>query len=133
MTSVQIDSSAGNRLPLIQPKAADAPSATTPMKSVSAGLMRSTISMPPVTSAAWRLPHAPSMVLVEVAASLATSVKPRSRIAWLNSWAVISPFAIASRKFPVYAPFLSRASWSLPDAPGIASANWFQFSVVSFP
>lgn len=25
------------------------------------------------------------------------------------------------------------ASWSLPDAPGIASASWFQFSVVSLP
>lgn len=25
------------------------------------------------------------------------------------------------------------ASWSFPDAPGMASASWFQFSVVSLP
>ena len=25
------------------------------------------------------------------------------------------------------------AFWSLPEAPGMASASWFQFSVVSFP
>ena len=76
---------------------------------------------------------APSMVLVEVAACLATSVMPRSSNAWLNSSAVISPLAIASRKLPVYAPALSSASCSLPDAPGIASVSWFQFSVVSLP
>ena len=73
------------------------------------------------------------MVLVLLAASLATSLMPNCMIAWLNSSALISPFSIASLKLPVYAPFLSMASWSLPDAPGMASANWFQFSVVSFP
>lgn len=76
---------------------------------------------------------APSMVLVDVAACFATSVMPRSMSALLNSSAVISPLAMASRKLPVYAPFFSSASWSLPDAPGTASANWFQFSVVSLP
>ena len=76
---------------------------------------------------------APSMVLVDVAACFATSVMPRSMSALLNSSAVISPFDMASRKLPVYAPFFSSASWSLPDAPGMASASWFQFSVVSFP
>ena len=76
---------------------------------------------------------APSKVDVEVAACWAASVKPKSVIAWLNSSAVIWPSAIASRKLPVYAPFVSIASCSLPDAPGIASASWFQFSVVSLP
>ena len=76
---------------------------------------------------------APSMVLADVAASTAASWKPRSRIAWLNSSAEICPSAIASLKFPVYAPISSNACWILPDAPGIASLSWFQFSVVSFP
>ncbi len=40
---------------------------------------------------------------------------------------------MASLKSPVYAPFFFMASWSLPDAPGMASAIWFQFSVVSLP
>ena len=44
---------------------------------------------------------APSMVAVEVAASLATSVMPSCMMAWLNSSAEISPFSIASRKLPV--------------------------------
>ena len=73
------------------------------------------------------------MVFVLDAASLATSLMPKSMMALLNSSADISPFSIASRKLPVYAPFLSMASWSLPEAPGMASANWFQFSVVSLP
>ena len=76
---------------------------------------------------------APSMVLVDVAACFATSVMPRSINAWLNSSAVIWPSAMASRKLPVYAPFFSSASWSFPDAPGMASVSWFQFSVVSLP
>ena len=78
-------------------------------------------------------PMAPSKVSVEVAASRAASVKPRSMMARLNSSAVIRPFSIASRKLPVYAPFASRASWIFPEAPGMASASWFQFSVVSLP
>ena len=73
------------------------------------------------------------MVFVLDAASLATSLMPKSMMALLNSSADISPFSIASRKLSVYAPFLSMASWSLPEAPGMASANWFQFSVVSLP
>ena len=61
----------------------------------------SAICWAPVTMEASKFPQAPSMVWVEVAASWATSVMPRSMIAWLNSSAVISPFAMASRKFPV--------------------------------
>ena len=76
---------------------------------------------------------APSMVLVEAAASLAASVMPRSMTALLNSSAEIWPFSSASRKSPVYAPLAFMASWSLPDAPGMASESWFQFSVVSLP
>ena len=71
------------------------------MKSVRAGLIWSTIPIAPDTRAASRLPQAPSIVLVDVAASLATSVIPRSITAALNSSAVICPFSIASRKFPV--------------------------------
>ena len=100
---------------------------------VTAGLMRLNASVSPPVIAASKLPKAPSMVLVLLAASLATSLMPNCMIAWLNSSALISPFSIASLKLPVYAPFLSMASWSLPDAPGMASANWFQFSVVSLP
>ena len=103
------------------------------MPPVTAGLNRLNASVRPPTTAASRLPMAPSMVLVDVAACFATSVMPRSSSAWLNSSAVISPLAMASRKLPVYAPFFSRASWSLPDAPGMASVSWFQFSVVSLP
>ena len=33
----------------------------------------------------------------------------------------------------MYAPAFSSASWSFPEAPGIASESWFQFSVVNFP
>ena len=76
---------------------------------------------------------APAMVAVEVAASLAASVMPRSMMARLNSSAEISPFSMASRKLPAYAPFALRASCSLPEAPGMASESWFQFSVVSLP
>ena len=65
------------------------------------GRARSAICWAPVTIVASKLPQAPSMVWVDVAASLATSVMPRSMIAALNSSAVISPFAMASRKFPV--------------------------------
>ena len=100
---------------------------------VTVGLNRSNASVSPPVMAASRLPNAPSMVFVLDAASLATSLMPKSMMALLNSSADISPFSIASRKLPVYAPFLSMASWSLPEAPGIASANWFQFSVVSLP
>ena len=100
---------------------------------VTVGLNRLNASVSPPVMAASRLPNAPSMVFVLDAASLATSLMPKSMMALLNSSADISPFSIASRKLPVYAPFLSMASWSLPEAPGMASANWFQFSVVSLP
>ena len=108
-------------------------SAAPPMASVTAGFMRLNASVSPPVTAASRLPNAPSMVCVDVAASFATSVMPRSMMALLNSSAVISPFSMASRKLPVYAPAFNMASWSLPDAPGMASASWFQFSVVSLP
>ena len=103
------------------------------MPPVTAGLNRLNASVRPPVTAASRFPMAPSMVLVDVAACFATSVMPRSMSALLNSTAVISPLDMASRKLPVYAPFFSSASWSLPDAPGMASASWFQFSVVNFP
>nr|UWF88930.1 MAG: hypothetical protein [Bacteriophage sp.] len=108
-------------------------SAATVMALVTAGLNRLKASVNPPVTAASRLPSAPSMVCVLVAASLATSVMPRSMMALLNSSAVISPFSMASRKLPVYAPAFSMASWSLPAAPGMASVSWFQFSVVNFP
>ena len=103
------------------------------MPPVRSGLNASRTFAPAVTADASRLPIAPSNVAVEVAASLATSVMPSCMIAWLNSSADISPFSMASRKLPAYAPLAFMASWSLPDAPGMASASWFQFSVVSFP
>ena len=108
-------------------------SAATVMALVTAGLNRLKASVNPPVTAASRLPSAPSMVCVLVAASLATSVMPRSMMALLNSSAVISPFSMASRKLPVYAPAFSMASWSLPAAPGMASVSWFQFSAVNFP
>ena len=97
------------------------------------GLTSSTMSLTPETMVAWKFPQAPSMVEVDVAASRATSVMPRDRIASLNSSAVICPSAMASRKLPVYAPASASACWILPLAPGIASANWLKFSVVSLP
>ena len=100
---------------------------------VTIGLTESNTVMPALTAAASRLPSEPSMVVVLVAASFAASVMPNCMMALLNSSAVISPLAIASRKLPVYAPFFFIASWSLPDAPGMASDSWFQSSVVSFP
>ena len=103
------------------------------MAPVIMGLNASSIFEPAVTADASRLPIAPSMVAVEVAASLAMSVMPSCMMAWLNSSAEICPFSMASRKLPVYAPFAFSASCSLPDAPGMASESWFQFSVVSFP
>ena len=119
---------------------ADTPSVTAVMASVAplmppvmSGLKASSRTMPALTPAASRLPMAPSMVAVEVAASLAASVMPRSMMARLNSSAEISPFSMASRKLPAYAPFALRASCSLPEAPGMASESWFQFSVVSLP
>ena len=92
-----------------------------------------TKSRPAVTKEACKLPNAPSKVSVEVAACLATSVIPSCIMALLNSSAVICPLAIASRKLPVKAPFFFMASCNFPEAPGIASANWFQFSVVNLP
>ena len=76
---------------------------------------------------------APLMVSVDVAASTAASWKPSDMMAALNSSAVISPFAMASAKSPVYAPASCRAFCMMPDAPGMASRSWFQFSVVSLP
>ena len=108
-------------------------SAATLMAEVTVGLNRLNASVRPPTTAASRLPMAPSMVEVLVAASLATSLMPRSMIAAENSSAVISPFSMASLKLPVYAPALSMDSWSRPAAPGMASVSWFQFSVVSLP
>ena len=71
------------------------------MAAVAAGLIRSRPCAIKLTHAASRFPNAPSHVVVAVAASCATSVRPRLRIASLNSSAVISPAAIASRKLPV--------------------------------
>ena len=68
---------------------------------VTVGLNRLNASVRPPVTAASRLPIAPSMVWVLVAACLATSVIPRSSNAWLNSSAVICPSAMASRKLPV--------------------------------
>ena len=65
----------------------------------------------------------PLNVSVEVAALTAPSFIPNCTIAWLNSFEEISPFSIASRKLPVYAPFFNIASCNSPEAPGIASAN----------
>ena len=76
-------------------------SAAALMARVTAGLNVSKASVRPPTTAASRLPNAPSMVLVEVAASLATSVMPMSLRALLNSSAVIWPLLMASRKLPV--------------------------------
>ena len=112
-------------LPMPSPNAVTAP--------VMYGLTVLTMFAAPSTMVASRLPNAPSNVCVLSAALMAPSFMPSCMSASLNSCEVISPFAIASRKLPVYAPFLSIASWSLPEAPGIASASWFQFSVVSLP
>ena len=112
-------------LPMPSPNAVTVP--------VMYGLTVLTMFAAPSTMVASRLPNAPSNVCVLSAALIAPSFMPSCMSASLNSCEVISPFAIASRKLPVYAPFLSIASWSLPEAPGIASASWFQFSVVSLP
>ena len=53
------------------------------------------------TTVAWRLPAAPSIVLVDLAAATAVSSELSWRIAALNSSAEISPFCIASLKLPV--------------------------------
>ena len=73
------------------------------------------------------------MVLVEVAACTATSCMPSCCTAAKNSSALISPLSIASRKLPSNAPAERMACWRAPDAPGMASVSWFQFSVVSLP
>ena len=93
------------------------------MDPVRAGLIAFSPSDRPPTMVAFRLPMAPSKVFVDLAASTATGLEPSSSRALLNSAAVISPFAIASRKLPVNAPFFFNAAWIGPDAPGIASAN----------
>ena len=108
-------------------------SPTALMMSVSGSLTLSRDATRPFSTAASRLPHAPSNVDADFAACSATSVKPRSMSAWLNSSAVIWPWLIASLKLPVNAELFLRASWILPDAPGIAAAIWFQSCVVSFP
>ena len=123
--------------PLIAPVALPLNHVTVSAAEVSAdvtvGLMMLKASVNPPVMDASRLPSAPSMVLVLLAASLATWLMPSCFNAWLNSSAVICPSAMASLKLPVYAPLAFMASWSLPDAPGMASASWFQFSVVSLP
>ena len=58
------------------------------------------ISLIIFTALACRFPTAPSIVAVEPAAFLATSVIPNCMNASFNSSAEISPFAIASRKSP---------------------------------
>ena len=63
--------------------------------------MASIISLIFVTIPACIFPTAPSIVLVEVAASLATSVIPKSKIALLNSSALIFPCSNAFLKSPV--------------------------------
>ena len=103
------------------------------MPPVIAGVRADTACEPTPTTDAWRLPSAPSMVLVEVAACTATSCIPSFCTAAKNSSAEISPFSIASRKFPSKAPASRIACWSAPDAPGMASVSWFQFSVMSLP
>ena len=100
---------------------------------VNCGLTLSRTVMPSFWTAASQLPIAPSNVAVDSAAFLATSSMPSWSKAWLNSSAEIWPFSMASRKSPVYAPLSFMAFCSLPDAPGMASAIWFQFSVVSLP
>ena len=58
-------------------------------------------------------PMAPSKVLVEVAAFMATSVMPRFWMAALNSSALICPSAMASLKVPMdssHAPIASSSS-----------------------
>ena len=59
------------------------------ISSISLGLALSTTFRRPLTIVACKLPIAPSNVAVDVAASFATSVIPKSVIAWLNSSAVI--------------------------------------------
>ena len=114
-------------------KAGPSCSPTALTMSVSGSLTLSREATRPFSTAASRLPHAPSNVDADFAACSATSVKPRSMRAWLNSSAVIWPWLMASRKFPVNAALFLSASWSLPDAPGIAAAIWFQSWVVNFP
>ena len=120
----------------MEPKAAGIPE----MKPVSAfiapvmtGLSAVMTCDPTPTTDACKLPSAPSMVLVEVAACTATSCMPSFCTAAKNSSALISPFSIASRKLPSKAPASRMASCSAPDAPGMASVSWFQFSVMSLP
>ena len=93
------------------------------MPCVSIGVMADTTCEPTPTTDAWRLPSAPSMVLVEVAASIATSCIPSFCTAAKNSSAEISPFSIASRKLPSKAPASRMASWRAPEAPGMASVS----------
>ena len=76
-------------------------SAIQDMASVTVGLIQLRKSVTPLTRAAWRFPAAPSQVVVERAAAWAISSDPSWRMAALNSWAEISPFSIASLKFPV--------------------------------
>ena len=91
----------GTIVPSTQPKTEVALSEISDSSPVTAGLTASTSCIAPLTIVAWKLPQAPSMVEVDVAASLATSVIPRSRMAALNSSADISPASMASRKLPV--------------------------------
>ena len=72
-----------------------------PMTPVMVGLSQEIRSVTPPTRVAWRLPAAPSRVVVDLAAACAVSEDPSWRTASLNSWAVISPAVKASRKFPV--------------------------------
>ena len=115
------------------PGSADIPFDSCTSVPVTNGVSAVTTCEPTPTTDARRLPIAPSMVLVDVAARTATSSMPSFCTAAKNSSALISPFSIALRKSPSKAPALRMASWSAPDAPGMASVSWFQFSVMSFP
>ena len=84
---------------------------TAVMPCVSIGVMADTTCEPTPTTAAWRLPSAPSMVLVEVAASTATSCIPSFCTAAKELiGGEISPFSMASRKLPSKAPASRMAS-----------------------
>ena len=101
MSPVRMNSPSPSMASRIQPNAESTRPVTNTSSVVMSGLTYAKRSLSPPTTLASRLPTAPSMVLVLVAACLATSVMPRSSSAWLNSSAVIWPSAIASLKFPV--------------------------------
>ena len=76
-------------------------SAALAMTGVASGLMKSRNAAPALTTAASKLPTAPSKVEVDSAACDATSVKPSDKSALLNSSELICPFFIASANSPL--------------------------------